>query len=148
MTRRFFYPPVLYGLHPSTICLFLWTWVCNVYCLEQDVQKVYMASSTVLWKVLGLVPPDPFALLKGGFCIDCNLHQWYGFYLSNSGFVWSLTEFKGGVCNSVNNNLGLMLNSCQTWDCNKRFFCVFYFESPQRKLVSHLMLGILFRAQK
>ena len=42
-----------------------------------------------------------------------------------------------------------MLNSCQTWDCNTTFFCVFYFESPQRKFVSHLiMLGISFCAQK
>jgi hypothetical protein len=61
-------------------------WVCNVCCLDRDVQKVYMASSTGLWKVLGLVPPNPFALPMGGFCIDCSSHRWFGFTLSNPNF--------------------------------------------------------------
>ena len=108
-------------------CILFVPWVCNVCCLDRDVQKVYMASSTGLWKVLGLVPPNPFALPMGGFCIDCSSHRWFGFTLSNpnffsfflflfslycSGFVCCLTEFKGGACNGVNNYFLLFVKFC------------------------------------
>lgn len=43
----------------------------SVRCLEGVMRHLLLVCK----KVLGLVPPCPFALLIGGFDIDCDLHQ-------------------------------------------------------------------------